>query len=494
MPPTALSTAASPAGKSFFGHPRGLAPLFMTELWERFSFYGMRAILVLYLSAPESSGGLGVDAATATAIYSVYNALVYMLSMPGGWIADRLLGARRTVLIGGIVITCGHFMLAVPLSGTFYVGLLAICVGTGLLKPNISTMVGGLYAKNDPRKDGGFTLFYMAINIGSVFSPLVVGTLGQQVNWHLGFATAGVGMLLGLLQYLLGARHLGAVGANAPKPAPPDVRRTVARKAGFWVGLAALALVVDVALHTFSMDHVVNVLTVLGLIVPVVYFTKIMRDRELSTDDRNKMKSFLWFFVVAAVFWMIYDQTGSTLSLFAQHSTDRHVFGWSFPASWFQSVNPVLIIILAPVFAWLWQWLRQRNPSTPVKFSGALLLIGASFGVMGLAGLAASDGQLVAPWWLVGVYFLQTCAELCLSPVGLSVSTKLAPPKYASQIMGLWFLAVATGDSVAAWTTQLRGPLGDGVYFATQGLLAVLCGGAFLLVRKRMRNMMSGVN
>ncbi|WP_405021446.1 peptide MFS transporter [Kitasatospora sp. NBC_00070] len=481
---------------AFFGHPRGLATLFMTEMWERFSFYGMRSLLVLFLAVPVDQGGIGLDTVTAASVYSVYNSLIYMLAIPGGWIADRVWGARRAVLIGGLVIMGGHFALAVPLSATFWFGLLLISIGTGLLKPNVSAIVGQLYHENDGRRDGGFTIFYMAINIGSFFAPLVIGTVGQKVSWHLGFSLAGVGMGVGLIQYVLGRRHLGHAGALPGRPADPVQRRRVFRLAACWAGAAVVFFAVDALLGRFSVHQVVNILGVIGIGLPAWYFTRLRRDSGLTALERSRMSAFMWFFIAAAIFWMIYDQSGSTLSQFANESTDLSILGFHFPSSWFNSVNPLFIIILAPVFAWLWQWLaaRSRNPGAPVKFALGLLLIGASFGLMGLAELAASGGGLVSPLWLVGVYFVQTVAELTLSPVGLSLTTKLAPAKYISQMLGLWFLATATGDAVAGWTTQLQRVVSADAYFYLQGALAAVCGVAIWLAAGRIKRLMGAVN
>ncbi|MFI5532252.1 peptide MFS transporter [Kitasatospora sp. NPDC051853] len=496
VPEPAPASGAPPEDEhAFFGHPRGLATLFMTELWERFSFYGMRSLLVLFLALPADQGGIGLDSVTAASVYSVYNSLVYMLAIPGGWIADRLWGARRAVLVGGLVIMGGHFSLAVPFTATFWCGLLLIALGTGLLKPNVSAIVGQLYHPDDPRRDGGFTVFYMAINIGSFFAPLVVGTVGQNVSWHLGFSLAGVGMALGLVQYVWGRRHLGHAGAVPGRPAEPAARRRVLRLSALWAGAAAVFFAVDAGAGWFSIGQVVDILGIVGVGLPAWYFTRLRRDRELSALERSRMSAFMWFFIAAAVFWMIYDQSGSTLTQFATDDTDLSVLGFHFPSSWFQSVNPLFIILLAPVFAWLWQWLtlRDRNPSAPVKFALGLLLIGASFGLMGLAELAASGGQKVSPFWLVGVYFVQTVAELTLSPVGLSLTTKLAPAKYVSQLLGLWFLATATGDAVAGWTIRLQQVVSADAYFYLQGALAALCGMAVWLAAGRIRDLMGAV-
>ncbi len=488
---------ATPASgeKTFFGHPRGLATLFMTEMWERFSFYGMRALLVLYLVAPASQGGLAFKAATGAAIYSVYNATVYLLAMPGGWIADRLWGPRRTVAVAGAVIMCGHFMLAVPFEGSFFTGLVFIAVGSGLLKANISTMVGNLYPdRNDPRRDGGFTVFYMGINLGAFGAPLVIGTVGQQVDWHLGFALAGVGMGLGLTQYLLGSRHLAPVSSEVPTPLTSPERTALLRRGVAWLAAAVVFYGAVTLTHSFTVNWVLWPLSLTGLALPAYYFVRMRRDPELSGDERVRVTGYVFFFVAAAVFWMIYDQSGSTLTVFANRDTAGTLWGIHFPSSWFQSLNPLYIMALAPFVAMLWVRLGRRNPSTAVKFALGLIGIGVSFGVMMLAQAAAAGGVRVSPLWLAVVYLIQTVAELCLSPVGLSVTTKLAPEKYAGQMMGLWFLAVTAGDCVAALIQLIAGDafLSE-TSFAVQGGVVALTGVAFLAYRRRVVAMMGDV-
>ncbi|GGR67874.1 peptide MFS transporter [Streptomyces roseolus] len=492
------SASTPDAEKTFFGHPRGMATLFMTELWERFSWYGMRGILVLYLVAAVLDGPLEDREALAASIYGVYNAVVYMAAMPGGWVADRLWGARKAVLVGGIIIALGHFTLAVPSDIAFFCGLGLIAVGTGLLKPNISAMVGGLYeGKSGARRDAGFTLFYMAINVGAMIAPLVVGYLGENVNWHLGFGVAGVGMSLAVIQYVLGGRYLGEVGKEPSTPATPEEKRAVLRKAGLWAGIAVAALLADVALGTFDMEHIVNVLAILGIVVPIVYFLAIFRNPALKSEDRPKIKAFIWFFATAVLFWMIYDQSGSLLTIFADNKTDRVIGGWEFPASWYQSVNPMMVIVLAPVFAALWVKLAQRNrePGTPMKFALAMLLIGGSFAIMGLAGAAAANSETgkVTVFWLLSVYLVQTLGEMCLSPVGLSLSTKLAPKLFVGQIMGLWFLATATGNALNGWTVKLNAPMGDAAYYTMWAIIAVAAGLVFMTAGKKIRALMGDV-
>ncbi|MBV7700025.1 peptide MFS transporter [Streptomyces sp. TRM70350] len=481
------------SGKTFFGHPRGLATLFMTEMWERFSYYGMRALLPLYLVAP---AGLGLDAGTAIAIYSVYVSTVYLLAMPGGWFGDRVWGPRKTVAVAGAIIMTGHLVLALPSAGTFYFGLLLVAIGSGLLKSNISTMVGHLYdGPNDPRRDGGFTVFYMGINLGAFAAPLAIGTVGQQVNWHLGFALAALGMALGLAQFLLGSRHLSDRSSVVPKPLSREERNTTLRKAMIWLLIAVVFYAIVVGTGSYTLNWVMVPLMIIGLVVPITVLARIKRDKELTGAEQSRVSGYIWFFIAAALFWMIYDQGGSTLSIFAKDHVDTQVFGWEFPVSWFQSVNPVMVMALAPVFATVWLALARsrKEPSTIAKFAGGLVLVGISFFVF-LLPLVASDGGKVSPWWIVLIYFCQTTGELMLSPVGLSVTTKMAPAKYASQMMGVWFLAVTAGDAVTGLLSTYGVDLNKTGVVAAEAGLAVLAGVAVFLYRKRVKELMGDVH
>ncbi|HET6858895.1 MAG TPA: oligopeptide:H+ symporter [Streptomyces sp.] len=479
--------------KTFFGHPRGLATLFMTEMWERFSYYGMRALLPLYLIAPN---GLNMNAGTATAIYSIYLALVYLLAMPGGWFGDRVWGPRKTVAVASFVIVAGHLALALPWEGSFFAGLGLVAIGSGMLKSNISTMVGHLYdGPDDPRRDGGFTVFYMGINLGAFIAPLVIGTIGETVSWHLGFALAALGMGLGLVQFLMGTRHLNKRSSVVPKPLTPVERRSTLVKCLTAAGVVAL-FYLGVSLFADITDKWILVpIAVAGLIIPVAVLTRIKRDKELSDVEQSKMSGYIWFFVAAAIFWMIYDQGGSTLSIFAQSSAENSVFGWDFPVSWYQSVNPVLIMALAPVFATVWLALnrRKKEPSTIVKFASSLMLVGASFFVFLIPLGIASDGQKAAAMWLVAIYFVQTVAELCLSPVGLSVTTKMAPVKYASQMMGVWFLAVTAGDCVMTLLATYGVGLDSTAVVTGEAVAALGAGIAIFLYRKKVQALMGDV-
>ncbi|MGW1030011.1 oligopeptide:H+ symporter [Streptomyces sp. NPDC002577] len=488
------SSSTPGSEKTFFGHPRGLATLFLTEMWERFSYYGMRALLPLYLIAP---GGLGMSPATATAIYSVYLSLVYLLAMPGGWFGDRVWGPRKTVAVAGAVIMLGHLTLALPSEGTFFAGLGLVALGSGLLKANISTMVGQLYdGPDDPRRDGGFTLFYVGINLGAFAAPLIIGTVGENVNWHLGFALAAVGMALGLAQFLIGTRHLNPVSSLVPKPLSAEEKASTLRKGLIWLIVAVVVYGALVATGTYTLNWALVPITVAGLIIPIMVLVRIKRDKELTSTEQSKVSGYIWFFVAAALFWMIYDQGGSTLAIFGEASTNTTILGFDFPVSWYQSVNPVLVMALAPVAAWIWLALNRRGkePSTVVKFASGLFLIGVSFFVFLIPLTMTGDGAKVAAWWMVAIYFVQTVGELCLSPVGLSVTTKMAPAKYGSQMMGVWFLAVTAGDCTTSLLSLAGVDLNKTGIVAFQAALAVLAGLAVWMYRNRVKDLMGDVN
>ncbi|MEU6391224.1 oligopeptide:H+ symporter [Streptomyces sp. NPDC046939] len=490
------SASTSGTGKTFFGHPRGLATLFMTEMWERYSFYGMKALLPLYLIAP---GGMNMSATTATAIYSVYMSMVYLLAMPGGWVADRFWGPRRTVAIGAGVVILGHITLALPSAATFFAGLALVALGSGLLKANISVMVGHLYeGPKDPRRDGGFTLFYIGINLGAFLAPLTIGTVGENVNWHFGFALAALGMALGLGQFLFGSRHLSEQSSVVSQPATPEQRRSALRNGLIWLVVAAALYTVMGVTGNFA-DWALMPLIIAGLVIPITVLARMKRDKELSTLEQSKLSGYIWFFVVAAVFWMIYDQNGSTLSIFGENKTTNHLLGFDFPTSWYQSLNPIFIMALAPVVASAWLWLNKRGkePSTAVKFASSLTLIGISFAVFLIPLLdTATNGGRVSPMWLVAIYFIQTVGELCLSPVGLSLTTKMAPEKYSAQMMGVWFLAVTAGDSVTGLLTspQLGVDLNNTGAVAIEAIIAVIAGFGIWNSRKKVKELMGSVN
>ncbi|MFI8995983.1 peptide MFS transporter [Streptomyces sp. NPDC053542] len=490
-------------GKTFFGHPRGLATLFMTEMWERFSFYGMRALLTIYLlsGGPDGSGiregGLAFNAAAATAIYSIYMAMVYLLAMPGGWLADRVWGPRKTVAIAASIIMLGHLSLAGPGQGFFFAGLALVALGSGLLKANISTMVGHLYdGPNDPRRDGGFTIFYIGINLGAFLAPLVIGTVGENYSWHLGFALAAVGMGIGLAQFLLGTKHLSPESNKVPTPLTVEERNSWLRKGLIWLIIAVVFYGVVTFTGHFTLNWAMIPLGVLGIVIPAAVLFRIKRDKELSGDDQSKVSAYIWFFIAAAAFWMIYDQGGSTVQAFGTTKTSGELLGLAFPTTWFQSLNPIFVMALAPVFAWLWLWLNRKGkePSTILKFAAGLFLIGVSFFFFLLPLAVASDGTKVSPMWVLGIYFIQTIGELCLSPVGLSLTTKMAPVKYASQMMGIWFLANTAGDSVTSLLSIGNVDMSGSRAVLVEAILAALAGFAVYMFRKKVRARMGEIH
>jgi len=484
--------------RRFFGHPVGLATLFATELWERFSYYGMLAILVLYLAADPSNGGMGLSATTAIGIFGVYSATIYLLTVPGGWIADRMLGPYRAVLIGGCVIAAGHYVLAIPVEGALWPGMALIAVGTGLLKPNISAMVGELYDQ-DPdegeRRDAGFSLFYMGINIGSFLSPLICGYLGENIGWHVGFGTAGVGMTIAVVVYVAATkRTLGTIGRTVPNPETREQLRRLALIVMALLAASGALFLVDAMLGRYRAEHMIWFLAAVTVATPFGYFARIFRNTELSRLDRDRMKAYVWIFMGSAMFWLISDQGGSTLSLFAERNTDRDIGGFEVPASWLQSVNPIAIVLLAPVFAFIWLKLGRRAPTLPGKFVLALLLIGLSFLAMAVLSNIAGGGTKVLLIWLMLIILIQTIGELLLSPTGLSASTHLAPRGMESQVVALWFLSSAVGDALGATTAPLQDSLGQTSYFCLIGGIALALAVVVATQVKRIHTLMGGIH
>jgi proton-dependent oligopeptide transporter, POT family len=403
-----------PVPNGFLGHPRGLMTLFFVEMWERFSFYGMRALLILYMTLPVANGGLGFSVAKGGLIYSVYTFSVYALGLPGGWFADRFIGYRRAVLIGGVLLALGHFSLAFPGEAYFFAGLVLIAVGTGLLKTNATSIVGLLYDKNDTaRRDSGYTIYYLGINLGAMFAPLATGSMAQsdtfggwlksagirpEMGWHFAFGAAGVAMVLGLIQYLIMQRSLGEVGVlprggtarDKAAPTPP-----------------------------------------------------------LSPADWKRIGVICILILFATIFWATFEQAGTTLNLFADRLTANTLFGFDFPSTWYQSVNSAFILILGSVMVAMWVRLGRRNPSSPVKFALALFLVGGGMALLIPASQIAAGGVKVSPMWLIGTYFIHTVGELCLSPIGQSLTSRIAPARVQGLMMGAWFMSLAFGNLIA---------------------------------------------
>lgn len=439
---------ASVAQKQWFGHPRGLATCFFTEMWERFSYYGMRALLILYMIGSTQKPGLGFSTDRSAHIYGLYTMLVYLMGVPGGWVADRFLGHYRAVLIGGIIIACGHFSMAIHGLPFFFFGLGLIVIGTGLLKPNVSTIVGTLYTRDDPRRDAGFSIFYMGINLGAFIAPLICGWLGQKYDWHWGFAAAGFGMVIGIIQYVAGKKYLTPVSELNKTPQ-----------------------------------------------TEIIESTKQVADAKFTRADWGRIAAASILTLFALLFWAGFEQAGSSLNLFADRATRLTFFGHPYPSSWFQSVEPLFVIVFSPIFAWIWLSLGRMEPSSPLKFTMGLAFLSLSFLLVVPAARYYEHASVrVSPMWLIGLYFLQMCGELCLSPVGLSMVTKLSPPRIVGFMMGVWFFATAMGNYVAGW---VAGFLENRTYsevffaaFATVGVATVV----LALLIPPIKKLMGGVH
>jgi len=451
--PTATATADT-AG--WAGHPRGLSTLFFTEMWERFSYYGMRAFLILYMVAPAAAGGLGFTDQEAASVYGTYTGSVWGASIVGGLIADRFLGQYRSVLIGAIVIALGHFTLAFKALPFFYSGLTLIVIGTGLLKPNVSTLVGSLYEPGDHRRDAGFSIFFMGINLGAFIGPLVAGYLAQRVDWHVGFAAAGVGMAAGIVQYILGKKRLQpALDRLEAAPKVADAAAAAARAADPNASISG----------------------------------------NFTPTEWKRIAAIVIFFFVAILFWGAYEQAGSTLNLFADRYTRSELFGISFPSSWFQSVQPIFVITLAPVFAWLWLRLGPREPSVPAKIAVGLFFMAFAFLLLVPAGSIAQSAAdvRVSPWWLIIAYGLSEVGEICLYPVGLSAVTKLSPPRIVGLMMGVWLLSNAFGNKLAGWSAGFFSTTPLVTLFGIVAAILLVTAAVFALLVKPIRRLMGGV-
>ena len=489
----ATRAAAAAPGKTIFGQPRGLATLFLTEMWERFTYYGMRGVLILCMVDSVARGGLGIDDKTANNAYGLYVGSTYLFGLLGGWIADRLIGSQRAVIGGSLFIIAGNLMLTLGQTQLFFLGLLVIAIGIGLLKPNCSAMVAALYPEGGARRDAGFSAFYMGINLGALIGPILVGWFATWLGYKWGFVLPAVGMAIGLTQFIWTRHYLGRAGVAA------EGHR------GSWTPIIVLALLVA-AVAAAAMSGVlrINAVTlasgaswamgVLGL----GYFIYLLFFAGLSAAERSRTLVMMALFAASVMFWAGYEQTGASFNLFAERYTDRHIFGWDMPASWLQAVDPLFVILFAPVFAALWIALgrRGRDFNAAAKFGAGLILLGLGFLVMYCAAQYTLAGQRVLPTWLVLTYLLHCFAELCLSPVGLSYFSKLAAPRFVGQVMGMWFLSMALGSNLAG---QLSGQYDASHLESLPALFlkifwyGVIAGGVMLLLTPLVKRMMAGV-
>jgi len=492
MPPTLL------------GHPAGLATIFFLEMWERMSFYDMRALLLLYLVHRVAEGGLGFDVGTAAAIYGLYVGGTYIACLPGGWLGDRLLGSQRAVLLGGLIITCGHVLLGLaPSSAVFFLGLLLIVLGTGLLKPNASVLVAGLYPQGGAALDAGFTIYYVGVNVGATIGPLITSFLGERYGWSYGFMAAAFGMAIGLLQFLWSRRFLGGVG-RAPTGSGSEAAGVAAARRALW-GLCALALALGAAVALawsgrmhYSAQALLSVSTYAIIAIAVLYFAYLLFGAGLDAVERRRIGVVILLFVASILFWAGFEQGGSSFNLFAERDTLRTVRGFTVPAGWFQALEPIFIVLFGPLFSVLWVQLARRNlnPSIPLKFIFALLGMGLAFIVMAAAARRVAAGELAGMEWLTLTYLLLTWAELALSPVGQSAVSKLVPRRFVGQSFGVWFASIALGELIAGRIAGNFDPTNAAslpVLFMRVVWLAVICAVALAAFRPLMRRWMAGV-
>lgn len=480
----------------FVGHPKGLFTLFFTEFWERFSYYGMRAILIFFMYYELNEGGLGLDRGTANSIMAIYGSLVYMSGIIGGWIADRLLGTRKTIFYGGVLIMIGHFLLAFPGDVTMLFASMAfIVIGTGLLKPNVSSIVGDIYAETDSRRDAGFSIFYMGINMGAFIAPFIVGTIGQKYSFHLGFSLAAVGMLIGLIVFkVTEKKYLGLAGLQVNNPLKPEERKKVFTQ----IAIVALVILVlggiGIKTGVLTMNVFSLLITILGVLIPTAFFIYMYRSEKTTKDEKSRLLAYIPLFLAAVMFWAIQEQGATILATYADERTQLNLGGFQLESSWFQSLNPLFVITLSPLFAMLWLKWGDKQPSTPRKFSYSLFFAGLSFLVMMIPAHLSGGQALVSPLWLVLSFFLVVVGELLLSPVGLSATTKLAPQAFAAQTMSLWFLTSAAAQAINAQLVKVYEVVSEFTYFGFLGSLSILIGILLLVLSPIISKAMRGIN
>ncbi|MEY8442386.1 peptide MFS transporter [Lactobacillaceae bacterium 24-114] len=488
---------------AFFGQPRGLSTLFFTEMWERFSYYGMRAILLFYMYYAVTKGGLGMDQATAASIMSIYGSLVYLSSVVGGWLSDRVWGSRKTVFIGGVLIMFGHIALSVPAGvSALYISIALIVAGTGLLKPNVSEMVGGLYSPEDKRRDSGFSMFVFGINLGAAVAPWAVPwaangfglhLFGNEMNFHAGFSLAAIGMFFGLVQYWIdGRKYLSKDSLYPNDPIEKDDLRPVL----IWTTIVVAVLVVILgllaAMGQLNITNIINIITIVAIALPIYYFVMMLNSKKVTKPEKSRVIAYIPLFIAAAIFWAIEESGSVVLALFAEQRTVLHIGSWHFAAANFQTLNPLFIMLLTPVFVALWDhWKKQ--PSAPGKFSAGLVFAGLSYLLLTLPGLLYGTDGRVSPFWLVGSWFIVEIGEMLISPIGLSVTTKLAPDAFKSQMMSMWFLADAAGQAVNAQIVKYYSSATEVPYFMAVGLVSIGFGIILMFFVKKIHSLMEGV-
>ena len=494
--PATLRTTPSKEDRGLFGHPRGLPWMLNVEMWERFSYYGMRAILLYFITDTVANGGLGLSANSGQVILASYSAAVYLLAIPGGIFADRIIGPWLSTLYGGVVIMAGHICLSIPIPATSWLGIILVAVGTGFIKPNLTTIVGGLYDDDDIRRDAGFQLFYMSINVGAFASPLLTGWLREHYGYHAGFSSAAVGMAFALAAFVYGRNRLSAFAFTVPNPIRPEERQRLLLGAlGVLVAIGALTAILQVLT-----GKLVTTVATVGLLVPVgaavTYFVVMFRSPRVIARERTHLRAYIPLWIGAVLFFMITEQAAGKMATFAESNTDLRLpfFSWSTTAEAYQSVNPAAIVLLAPLVGMLFTRRAGRFPSTIMKFVIAVLIVGLSALMLGYGFQIWPGGQDLSPWWfLVLVYVIQTVAELFLTPVGLATTTALAPKSFASQAMGLWWLSVATGQGVAGFIIAQTEDISDSTYYYGLGAATLLMALVLLAVTPWTQRQMADV-
>ncbi|PTE73506.1 peptide MFS transporter [Staphylococcus devriesei] len=485
--------------RGFFGHPRGLGVLFFVEFWERFSYYGMRAMLIFYMYFAIKDGGLGIDQTTAMSIMSVYGALIYMSSIPGAWVADRLVGTRGATLIGAILIILGHICLSLPFAmfGLFS-SMFFIIIGSGLMKPNISNVVGRLYPENDTRMDAGFVIFYMSVNLGALISPIILQHFINIKNFHAGFLIAAIGMALGLVWYMLfNKKNLGSVGMKPTNPLTSEEKRRYGLIVGSVVAIIIVVLLVTYYTQTLSFNLISNTVLVLGIALPIIYFTTMIRSKEVTDVERSRVKAFIPLFILGMLFWAIQEQGSNVLNIYGLERSDMqmNLFGWKtgFGEAWFQSINPLFILLFAPVVSMIWLKMGKKQPSLPVKFGLGTLLAGASYILIGLIGMSYGDTHFSVNWVILS-YVVCVIGELCLSPTGNSAAVKLAPKAFNAQMMSIWLLTNASAQALNGTLVKLIKPLGQTNYFIFLGSVAIVITIIILAFTPKISKAMKGIH
>ncbi|MCF6515621.1 MFS transporter [Lactobacillus sp. S2-2] len=481
--------------KTFLGQPLGLSTLFSTELWERFSYYGMKAILIYYMYYSVAKGGLGFDKTVALSIMSIYGSMVYLSTVLGGFIADRILGSRKTVFYGGVFIMFGHIFLSLPFGKlALFASIISICIGTGMLKPNISDMVGKLYPDGDNRKDAGFNIFVFGINFGALIAPLIVGTIGLNYNFHVGFSIAAIGMFIALLNYyLVGNKRLGDIG-NEPSAPLTDVEKSKIKR-NILLGTILFILVLGFMkiIGILNIENFISLLSIIVILTPIAYFMIMLNSKKVNSIERKKVLAYIPLFIAATVFWAIEEQGSVVLALFAADQTNNSILGFNINVSWYQLLNPGFIMLYTPLFAYMWTKLGKKQPSTPKKFAYGMFFAGLSYIFMMIPIGLFGETAKVSPFWLIGSWAIIEIAELLISPIGLSVTTSLAPKSFESQMLGMWFLADAAGQAINSQIVKFYVPGNEMNYFMWIGIVSIVAGIVLLFMLKKIKNNMGNV-